>query len=314
MEENISFSDFILSRLNSVYFNLITPSSTIRNWYVLIPFYLGVTKKCTLTSRSGKKITLNSWNAFIDYWNSPENISEIIGDKVKISIGRNEVKVHYLGRTLSLSFSDKAMLGRVLFEVYGHFVEQEYAKLEVKGRDVIDVGAGLGESAVYFSARRARHVYSLEPFPRAYKMAKLNIARNKLAKRVTLLNKGCGGENTSIRINPQYHSTPASTLHDAKAGRRVPVVTLEKLMKEYGIKSAVLKMDCEGAEYGAILNSSSKTLGKFSQIVMEYHYGYRNIARRLEKEGFKVKVTLPRYFVQKREKNRMYMGLLFAYR
>jgi FkbM family methyltransferase len=41
----------------------------------------------------------------------------------------------------------------------------------------------------------------------------------------------------------------------------------------------LLKMDCEGCEYDAILNS--KRLGELRQIQMEYHYGPERLVETL---------------------------------
>jgi len=47
---------------------------------------------------------------------------------------------------------------------------------------------------------------------------------------------------------------------------------LDRVLEEYG-PFDVLKMDCEGCEYDAILNS--RRIGELRQIQMEYYYGVR---------------------------------------
>ena len=47
-------------------------------------------------------------------------------------------------------------------------------------------------------------------------------------------------------------------------------------------------MDCEGCEYPIILNANNEVLQKFNQIMVECHYGYKNIERKLKDAGFKV--------------------------
>ena len=48
-------------------------------------------------------------------------------------------------------------------------------------------------------------------------------------------------------------------------------------MKNLIDENLVLKMDCEGSEYRIILNTDKKILRKFTQIIMEYHFGYKNL-------------------------------------
>ena len=64
-------------------------------------------------------------------------------------------------------------------------------------------------------------------------------------------------------------------------------------MKQFNLENAVMKIDCEGSEYDFILNTDIKSLRKFQQIIIEYHYGYRNLVKKLKSARFKVKITRP---------------------
>lgn len=50
-------------------------------------------------------------------------------------------------------------------------------------------------------------------------------------------------------------------------------------------------MDCEGCEYESILKCPDKILQRFQQIFLEYHYGYKNLQKKLERCGFRVEIT-----------------------
>ncbi|MDE1870575.1 MAG: FkbM family methyltransferase, partial [Candidatus Micrarchaeota archaeon] len=72
-------------------------------------------------------------------------------------------------------------------------------------------------------------------------------------------------------------------------------ISLADIIKMYRLgDNLVLKMDCEGGEYG-LLNEEEKTMRHFGQIDIEYHYGYRNITKYLGKR-FKLEHTSPFYF------------------
>jgi hypothetical protein len=63
------------------------------------------------------------------------------------------------------------------------------------------------------------------------------------------------------------------------------------LIKEIEIEDgSVLKMGCEGCEYESVLNADPGDLAVFSQIVIEYHNGYREIKRHLEAAGFSTEI------------------------
>ena len=193
------------------------------------------------------------------------------------------------------------------------FIDEGYKWLNVKGKEVVDVGANIGDTAIYFAVNGAKHVYAFEPYPFSYKIAVKNIKLNKLEKKVTLLNEAIGEENKTIYIDENYENTDGDDLKEFKKGKKIKVVTLEEIVKKFNLKNAVLKMDCEGCEYNSILNTPNKVLRNFEQIMIEYHYGYLDLKKKLEEAGFKVKVSLPVYSFNSRTKNpNMIQGYLYA--
>jgi len=64
--------------------------------------------------------------------------------------------------------------------------------LDVKGKRVLDVGASIGDTAVYFALRRATEVVAFEPYPFPYVFALKNIEVNGL-KNVKVINAGVAG-------------------------------------------------------------------------------------------------------------------------
>ena len=89
----------------------------------------------------------------------------------------------------------------------------------------------------------------------------------------------------------------ASSIVESNNGAKVQLLTLEDILNENKIPSgeAVLKLDCEGCEYDIILFTDESTLQKFSYVLIEYHYGYKNLKEKLENCGFTVSVTRPIY-------------------
>jgi Methyltransferase FkbM domain len=68
-------------------------------------------------------------------------------------------------------------------------------------------------------------------------------------------------------------------------------------LNQYALASddpVILKTDCEGCEYEVILSADEQTLQKFDLVMIEYHYGYKNLKQKLERSGFKVSVTRPK--------------------
>ena len=61
------------------------------------------------------------------------------------------------------------------------FVEKEYDILSVKDKIVVDIGANIGDSSIYFVKRGARKVYAIEPNQELYQLAKKNISLNSMS-------------------------------------------------------------------------------------------------------------------------------------
>lgn len=167
------------------------------------------------------------------------------------------------------------------------FVEQPYRVLDVEGKVVLDIGAFNGDSAIYFSMRGAKWVYAFEPYPYLYALAKANLELNGVSN-VELFNEAVDAYEGWIRLDPNRVAMNAGA-KDFGQGSLVRVRRLESVVRELGLEDAVLKIDCEGCEYGAILSADESTLDAFTQIIIEYHYqGYDSLKAKLEQRGFRV--------------------------
>lgn len=200
-------------------------------------------------------------------------------------------------------------------EIMNVFVNNAYQYLPVKNRIVIDIGANIADSAIYFALRGATKIICIEPFPRNYELAEKNIRLNDLSDKISLILAGCSDNKGEINIDPSYKSTNASIIKDFKVGIKVRLVTLEDIIKENNLPSdgsLIMKMDCEGFEYRSILSASERTLQSFSHMMIEYHHGYKNLKEKLEKSGFKVTITRPRMFTWRQ--HTYIMGYIFAKR
>jgi FkbM family methyltransferase len=211
---------------------------------------------------------------------------EIANDKVKISSVEFEKN-----NKIKLELYDAVSNGDLL----GIFFHKIYDFLPVDGKTVIDIGANIGDSCIYFALRRASKIIAIEPFPRSYTAAEKNIEVNGLTNKITLQLAGCNGSGGAVNVDPFYESGGRSALIDFKQGRKIPLLTLRNILIQNNVRrgEAVLKMDCEGCEYDTILSSSADTLRFFSHIQVEYHRGYKNLKEKLEKCGFHVSVTRP---------------------
>lgn len=171
------------------------------------------------------------------------------------------------------------------------FFREDYKSLDVKDKDVIDVGMNIGDSAIYFALNGAKRVIGLEPYPYAFSFAKKNVKLNNITN-IILLNSGYG-KDSKVLVDADKISSNGSTLNaSCNGGIEIQIRSLKTLLAEFGMNDIILKMDCEGCEY-ALLDEDIDTLKSVEMIQLEYHYGYQKIVSKLMKSGFDVKYTMP---------------------
>jgi len=202
-------------------------------------------------------------------------------------------------------------------EVEEVFNSRTYDWLPVKDRIVIDVGANIGDSAIFFGLNGAEHVYAFEIVPSTFQLCKENINLNNLDDKITVFNLGLGKEGT-IRIPNDLVADgcfSTSNLQGNESGTEVKIRSLNEVVNELSIENAVMKIDCEGCEYDVINPQNLESVKKFSHIVGEYHYGYRKLKETLEEAGFEFSATKPEPFYSHYNKNHYaYTGIFKAVR
>lgn len=175
----------------------------------------------------------------------------------------------------------------------GVFFSEDYKFLDVKNKIVLDIGANIGDSSIYFALNEAKKVIAIEPYLYAYDLMKKNIELNNLNEAIEVINAGYG-EMGKVIINSGENNN-GKFLNEHTGEVEVPVYDLSYLLRNINSKGIILKMDCEGCEYN-LLNEPDSVYEYFDKIQIEYHYGYEGLVTRLTKAGFEVKYTEPKQF------------------
>ncbi|MDE1870273.1 MAG: FkbM family methyltransferase [Candidatus Micrarchaeota archaeon] len=210
-------------------------------------------------------------------------------------MGRSQgyISFPFRGRRIQLYFGSKKELADTILMIKNEFLKGESAWLDVKGRDVVDIGAYVGDTAINFLLDGARHVYAFEPYPYFYEIGKKNLVANRMQGKITMLNVGVAGMKQKIDVDASARSFSSRRFKGSGKKTGIEVLSLKDLVNRYKLKDAALKVDCEGYEYEIILNSDDSTLRRFFDMEIEYHYGYLNLERRLIKAGFEVEIHKP---------------------
>ena len=175
------------------------------------------------------------------------------------------------------------------------FQKDEYGFLNVENKQVLDIGANIGDTTLYFLLKSARNVIAIEPYPANCEIIRRNLETNLVdEKRTVVLNCGVG-HSGQISISTEIINPGACERISSTRGKIIDIVPLSNITSLYNIEHGVLKMDCEGCEYDALLDEGCDTLQRFDQMQIEYHYGPRILIEKLQFCGFFVSYTPPKF-------------------
>jgi len=208
---------------------------------------------------------------------SVKTISSRIG-KFKISF-QNQLEFHTLKR-----------------EIFGQ--ESYYFESDTLGPKILDVGAHIGLSCLYFKKLYPQaQVTCLEPIPSSFKLLETNVFENNLSD-VTCLQKAFANTSQFITlyIDPEKNGWYSTTsikqgAWDHKQNTQpiqVPAITLNQLITQ---PIDLLKLDIEGAEQ-MILEHNQSVLPLVKQLLIEFHpmanQSLSSLTDLLEKSNYKL--------------------------
>jgi len=199
-------------------------------------------------------------------------------------------------------------------DIIGVFFDEDYKFLNVKNEVVIDIGANIGDSTIYFALNDANKVIALEPYPYSYNYALKNIEMNKMKSKIILLNAGYG-RDSEMKVDENKRTDLGTDLKPSVYGKKISVYSLKTIIDNYNLKDElILKMDCEGCEY-KLLDENDETLRKFKRIQIEYHYGYDKLVEKLKECDFDLKYTEPKkVYIKSASTPNMSLGWIYANR
>jgi len=173
-------------------------------------------------------------------------------------------------------------------------------KFEIKKNDVvIDIGAHVGYFTLY-AAKRAQTgmVISFEPTKESFSVLKNNVKINNF-QNILINNLAVAriSESRTFFVDKKYGIS--NTFYESNAGLEKEIVqttTLDEIYDKYNLENIdFLKMDCEGAEFEIILNTSTEILKKIKKISMEIHedmvpHKVEELIVKLSKNGFTINI------------------------
>lgn len=153
--------------------------------------------------------------------------------------------------------------------------------VDVSGKDVVDIGVGIGDSAIYFFMKGARSVVGVEPLPNVHDVSMVNLVNNiDIVGKVGIVNGAVayGVKEVGVPEVPVLGSAGVRVGKKVKkAVKRVHAYTVKELAE--GVNRDVIKIDCEGCEWD-IFRHESDVVGEFDVVMVEFHgKGRKEIAK-----------------------------------
>jgi FkbM family methyltransferase len=164
----------------------------------------------------------------------------------------------FMGRRIELwAHPDPDHIGRMIRnnrQFYELDVLMKCRELYLPGSAIIDVGANIGNHAVFFGAFLNAPVYAFEPYQPNHDLLEMNIAANGLEGQVVSANCAIGDVDGVGALHPGPSGNLGTTRVSFGAGE-VPVRRLDSLSISGPI--GLLKVDVEGAEVAVLRGAAA---------------------------------------------------------
>jgi FkbM family methyltransferase len=176
----------------------------------------------------------------------------LLGIPIKVPVG--SVSVWVRGGTADTMTYDEIIVGK------------EYALEVGEPEFIIDAGAHIGLSSVFFALRYPKaRIVAIEPDDSNFALLKKNAAP---FKNVTPIKAGLWSHETTLKISNPGADTWSFRVQE---GQGIPAVTVPGLLQRFGRRQVdLLKIDIEGSEV-ELLKQSASWIASVEAMVIELH-------------------------------------------
>ena len=117
----------------------------------------------------------------------------------------------------------------------------------IKDKDIIDVGAYVGDSALVLSEYTDKNVISFEANPINFGYLQRTLAMNNISN-VIPINKGLGAAAGRVKFSNGYSSGSRIVSANDDNLQEAEIITLDEYVQQNNVKCGLIKVDIEGAE------------------------------------------------------------------
>lgn len=188
------------------------------------------------------------------------------------------------------------------------FSDDDWEMLNLENRNIIDIGANIADTTLYF-AKNGANVIGFEPVKHLYELGLKNISLNpELKENIQFINKGVSWKKGQLNI---VNESTESYVHEDDS-YQIEVITIKDILNDYNFPADILKMDCEGCEFGII---EKEDLTMFNEIVFEHHSkltgkDYKPLIEKLKKDGYHINT----YSIDTSDLDFDELGIIYAFK
>jgi FkbM family methyltransferase len=141
----------------------------------------------------------------------------------------------------------------------------------LKGRDVIDIGANMGTFSLFASKLGANKVIAVEPVSETVRVFKTNMQIANTSNIILKQNVVSDEAGKIVKMALQTKCGHNSAYTESEHYEEVPTITLKELLDLTNKENVFLKIDCEGGEYDVFMTATPEDVAPITTIAIEIH-------------------------------------------
>lgn len=164
--------------------------------------------------------------------------------------------------------------GPEAIELYDEVIHSNIYKVttkNLKGRDVIDIGANMGTFALFASKLGANKVIAVEPVSETVRIFKTNMQIANTSNIVLKQNVVSDESGKVVKMALQTKCGHNSAYTESEHYEEVLTITLKELLDLTNRENVFLKIDCEGGEYDVFMTATPEDVAPITTIAIEIH-------------------------------------------